>query len=86
MEIKHFRVEFSGKGFVNEYPCALNIIAPDIDRAREWGTRQLQAWHLNPKGIRIVATEFMASSEDVEPPKESKEPKKEKKEKTRGDI
>ena len=82
---RRFRVEFSGKDFPSWYPVALTIPAPDESRAREWADRQLQAWKLGDKKIRVSLVEVFAevpSEEDAAP---DEKPVK-KKGKKRGNI
>ena len=69
---RRFRIEFSGKSFPEYYPCALTVPAPDEDRAKEWGKKQLEEWNLSGLKIRVSIVEVLFEEE----PKEEKPKKK----------
>lgn len=85
MESKRFRIEFSGKSFPDYYPMALTIFAPDKERADEWVQKQLEAWKLSGKKIRISIVEVLvprSADESIPNPK----PKKKKRQRKRKEV
>lgn len=75
---KRFRIEFSGKDFPDWYPVALTVTAPNAERAREWADRQLQAWSLSEKKIRVSLVEVFAEDASEEDAAAAKKPHKKK--------
>ncbi len=77
---KRFKVEFSGKAYPEYRPTSVTMRAPSAERAREWADKQLHAWGIAPKAIKVKVEEIgeAPAEADVEK-KAKKDAKKQKK-------
>ena len=53
MPSTRFRVTFGGKSFPDYRPMSVVIPSQSEEVAREWATRQLEVWNLDPSGIKV---------------------------------
>jgi hypothetical protein len=77
---KRFKIEFSGKGYPEYRPASVTMRAPSKERAREWADKQLNAWSIDPKAIKIKVDEVgEAPNEEAAEKQAKKDAKKAKK-------
>jgi hypothetical protein len=72
---KRFKVDFSGKGFPEYRPTCCKFRAPDLERAKEWASKQIVIWGLDPKTVKAKVIEI---PEDPKPEETKKDKKKKK--------